>query len=312
MMNAIKSLLPLAALLMGGCISTPTASPAPLGTPTASPIATRAATATGVPTVAPTRAATATAAAPTPVAVPNATPAIAVTPIDARLGCAQDGATYFCRDQALGLSFRYPVAWGRIGRTNLRTSAQSGRAYDLVFDRPPVPPLPVAGGRSRDFAEGRGGLLTDFGGYDKSAPGSLIGLGKDGKCDPAFATCERIQSNVVLALLYVPGRIRCEGGPILVSDPVALVAIDLPNNPNVNGFVFAAPFLSESTLARLNTTIGVTDQGDSTRCGPADVAAYDAMLKDLLMGIQTGRADAATAANVSALRALAQSIAPLP
>ena len=155
-------------------------------------------------------------------------------------------------------------------------------------------------------------MLTDFGGFDKSAPGNLIGLGKDGKCDPAFASCERIQSNVVLALLYVPGPIRCEGGPILVSDPVALVAIDLPTNPNVNGFVFAAPFLSEPALARLNATIGVTAQGDSTRCGPADVAAYDATLKDLLMGIQTGRADTGTTANVAALRALAQSIAPLP
>lgn len=312
MMKAIRSLFTLAALLLGGCVSTPQPTPAPTSTPTAIPVATLAATPTGVPTVAATRAPTATPVLPTPVPAPTATPAIAVTPVDARLGCARDGATYFCRDQALGLSFRYPAAWGRIGRTNLRTSTQSGRAYDLVFDRPPVPPLPVAGGRSRDFAEGRGGMLTDFGGYDKSAPGSLIGLGKDGKCDPAFASCERIQSNVVLALLYVPGSIRCEGGPILVGDPVALVAIDLPNNPNVNGFVFAAPFLSESTLARLNATIGVTAQGDSTRCGSADVAAYDAMLKDLLMGIQTGRADVETMANVSALRALAQSIAPLP
>ncbi len=307
-MKSIKNLIPVAALLLGGCVSTPTAAPVPVSTPTAIP----AATATGVPTAAATRAATATAAPPTAISAPTATPAIAVTPVDARLGCARDGATYFCRDQALGLSFRYPAAWGRIGRTNLRTSAQSGRAYDLVFDRPPVPPLPVAGGRSRDFAEGRGGLLTDFGGYDKSAPGSLIGLGKDGKCDPAFASCERIQSNVILALLYVPGPIRCEGGPILVGDPVALVAIDLPNNPNVNGFVFAAPFLSEPALARLNATIGVTAQGDSTRCGSTDVAAYDATLKDLLMGIQTGRADAETLANISALRALAQSIAPLP
>ena len=311
-MNSIRSLVPLAALLVGGCTSTPTASPAPLGTPTAIPVATPAATATGVPTVAATRTATATSAPPTPVPAPTTTPAIAVTPVDARLGCAQDGAAYFCRDQALGLSFRYPAAWGRIGRTNLRTSTQSGRAYDLVFDRPPVPPLPVAGGRSRDFAEGRGGMLTDFGGFDKSAPGNLIGLGKDGKCDPSFASCERIQSNVFLALLYVPGSIRCEGGPILVSDPVALVAIDLPNNPHVNGFVFAAPFLSKSALARLNATIGVTTQGDSTRCGPADVAAYDATLKDLLMGVQTGRADVETMANVSALRALAQSVAPLP
>jgi hypothetical protein len=307
-MKSIKKLIPIAALLLGGCAATPTAAPAPINTPTAIP----AASATGVPTAAAPRAATATPAPPTAIPAPTATPAIAVTPVDARLGCARDGATYFCRDQALGLSFRYPAAWGRIGRTNLRASAQSGRAYDLVFDRPPVPPLPVAGGRSRDFAEGRGGMLTDFGGYDKSAPGSLMGLAKDGKCDPAFAACERIQSNVVLALLYVPGSIRCEGGPILVSDPVALVAIDLPNNPNVNGFVFATPFLSGSALARLNTTIGVTAQGDSTRCGPADVAAYDATLKDLLMGIQTGRADTETLANVSALRALAQSIAPLP
>lgn len=311
-MKPSRSLVAVAALLLGGCISTPTAAPAPISTPTAIPVATPAATATGVPTVAATRAATVTPAPPTVIPAASATPAIAVTPVDARLGCARDGATYFCRDQALGLSFRYPAAWGRIGRTNLRTSTQSGRAYDLVFDRPPVPPLPAAGGRSRDFAEGRGGLLTDFGGYDKSAPGSLIGLGKDGKCDPAFASCERIQSNVVLALLYVPGKIRCEGGPILVGDPVALVAIDLPNNPNVNGFVFAASFLSESALARLNATIGVTAQGDSTRCGSADVAAYDATLKDLLMGIKTGRADAETAANITALRALAQSIAPLP
>lgn len=311
-MKTINSLVPLAALLLGGCLSIPTVAPMPTSTPPAIPTATAAATATSVPTATSTQAPTATPAPPTAIPAPTATPAIAVTPVDARLGCARDGATYYCRDQALGLSFRYPAAWGRIGRTNLRTSAQSGRAYDLVFDRPPVPPLPVAGGRSRDFAEGRGGLLTDFGGYDKSAPGSLIGLGKEGKCDPAFASCERIQSNVVLALLYVPGPIRCEGGPILVSDPVALVAIDLPNNPNVNGFVFAAPFLSEPALARLNATIGVTAQGDSTRCGPADVAAYDATLKDLLMGIQTGRADAETLANISALRALAQSIAPLP
>jgi hypothetical protein len=70
--------------------------------------------------------------------------------------------------------------------------------------------------------------------------------------------------------------------------------------------------LSKSALARLNATIGVTTQGDSTRCGPADVAAYDATLKDLLMGVQTGRADVETMANVSALRALAQSVAPLP
>lgn len=310
-MKPIRSLVPLAALLMGGCMPTPTAAPTPLGKATAIPIATPAATATVIPAVTATKAATAAPVLPTAVPAPTATPAIAVTPVDARLGCAQDGATYFCRDQVLGLSFRYPAAWGRIGRTNLRASAQSGRAYDLVFDRPPVPPFPAAGGRSRDFSEGRGGMLTDFGGYDKNAPGSLIGLGKDGKCDPAFALCERVQSNVILALLYVPGPIRCEGGPILVSDPVAQVTIDLPNNPNVNGFVFAAPFLSESSLARLNATIGVTAQGDSTRCGPADIAAYDATLKDLLMGVQTGRADVETAANVAALRALAQSIAPL-
>ena len=86
------------------------------------------------------------------------------------LNCSPLGAFTKCMDDVLNIEFEYPTTWGEIEAV-LRTGGYSGYAYDYFFGGKTIAetePL-VAGGRSKDFSEGRGGMSTDFAGYGESA-----------------------------------------------------------------------------------------------------------------------------------------------
>jgi hypothetical protein len=78
-------------------------------------------------------------------------------------------------DETLDIEFEYPIAWGAI-EVDLRAGGYTGYAYDYFFSgtTPAQVGLLAAGGRSKDFSEGRGGMPTDFSGYELITFGSLI------------------------------------------------------------------------------------------------------------------------------------------
>jgi hypothetical protein len=86
-----------------------------------------------------------------------------------KLNCSSLGIFKKCVDDVLNIEFEYPTTWGEI-EAALRTGGYTGYAYDYFFGGKTIgetEPL-VAGGRSIDFSEGRGGMSTDFAGYGNS------------------------------------------------------------------------------------------------------------------------------------------------
>jgi hypothetical protein len=73
------------------------------------------------------------------------------------LNCSPLGTFTKCVDDVLNIEFEYPTIWGEIEAV-LRTGGYTGYAYTYYFGGKTIAetePL-VAGGRSRDFSEGRG------------------------------------------------------------------------------------------------------------------------------------------------------------
>ena len=226
--------------------------------------------------------------------------------------CSSLGAFTKCMDRILGIEFEYPTAWGEIEAV-LRTGGYSGYTYDYYYGGKTIAetePL-VAGGRSKDFSEGRGGVSTDFAGYGESG----LQFKKepcDSKWQDMFPLCQEVAPNVAWMIRFPNANYICNSAPEFYATPVFRIEVNLPDNPTINGFVFEAPFLSEqlsNDVERgLYPLLGVDSNRMPHKCSEADQRAFDTQLLFLMEKIKTQKVDSETQRKLDELLHLAESI----
>ena len=163
------------------------------------------------------------------------------------LDCLPVGVFSRCVDEVLNIEFEYPSSWGEIEAVLMRTGGYAGYAYDYHFGgktHAETEPL-VAGGRSLDFAEGRGGMPTDFGGY-----GHIYAQFKKSACDSRWndsnPVCREVTGDTAWMIRFPNATVMCEGDVgSWTTMPVFRIEVNLLENPTIDGFVFEAPFFSE-------------------------------------------------------------------
>jgi hypothetical protein len=229
-----------------------------------------------------------------------------------KLDCSVLGDFTKCMDEVLGMEFEYPTAWGEIEAV-LRPGGYSGYAYDYYYGGKTIAetePL-VAGGRSKDFSEGRGGVSTDFAGYGKS------GLQyKKESCDPKwqdlFPICQQVAPHVAWLIRLPNANYICNSAPGFYTTPVFRIEVNFPNSEKINGFVFEAPFLSEQLSNEVESSLypllGLDSNMMVYKCSQADQSAFDAQLMLLVEKIKPKQVDTETQRRLDELLHLAASI----
>lgn len=229
-----------------------------------------------------------------------------------KLNCVVNNHSAICVDNLLNIEFDYPINWGEI-ETELRTGGYTGHAYDYYFGGKTIAenePL-VAGGRSIDFSEGRGGMSTDFAGYgDKGL--QFKGEVCDSNWNNVFPICQDVNGNVAWMIRFPKASYICESPPGFYTTPVFRIEVNLPTNSKINGFVFEAPFYSEQFLNQvkddLYPLLGLGSDMLPTKCGELDQLAFDNQLKSFLEKINTRTIDDQTQRKIDELIHLATSI----
>jgi len=252
--------------------------------------------------------------APTSPPLPTLTPLPPPSPIPpniisrVKLNCTPQATFAKCSDDTLKTVFEYPAVWGEI-EAILRTGGDTGYAYSYAFSAlsSEQASLIQAGGRSKDFAEGRGGMVTDFLGYGDSSSQSRCASMKD-----FIPICEEIKSNVVLFMDFPEAKHICDPSPGVLYSPIAIIEINLPDNPTINGFRFVSPFLSESMAEELNAGVrdilGYAPDTGPTKCGSSSQTEFDGRVKELVEGIRANSVDSDTSENINTFKHIAESV----
>jgi len=228
-----------------------------------------------------------------------------------KLNCSLLGKLAKCIDDVLDIEFEYPTIWGEI-EAELRTGGYSGYAYTYYFGGKTIAetePL-VAGGRSINFSEGRGGMSTDFAGYGDA------GMQTRESCDPnlqvLFPICQKLSQNVAWMIRLPNAEYICNSAPGFYTTPIFRIEIDLPDNLKINGFVFEAPFYSEKFFNDVKTELypllGLGSDMIPTRCNEKEQQAFDSKLQVFLDKLTDKSADSETLKNLDELTHLANSI----
>lgn len=229
-----------------------------------------------------------------------------------KLDCLLEDTFTKCVDNVLNIEFEYPTTWNEIEAV-LRTGGYSGYAYDYYYGGKTIAetePL-VAGGRSKDFSEGRGGMSTDFAGYGD------VGLQfKKKACDSiwndSFPICQEVTAGVAWMIQFPNAKYICNSAPGFYTKPIFRIEVNLPNNPTVNGFVFEAPFLSEKLSIQVKNDLypllGLGPDMFPTKCSDADQKAFDAKLIAFVEMINMKTTDRETQRKLDELIHLATSI----
>jgi len=249
--------------------------------------------------------------APSPSSSPHPLPKQPEVISSGRLNCSSLGTFTKCVDDVLNIEFEYPAVWGEIEAV-LRTGGYTGYAYDYFFGGKAIAetePL-MAGGRSIDFSEGRGGMSTDFSGYGDA------GLQKKGSCDSSmndlFPLCQKVEPDVTWMIRFPNAKYICESAPGFYSTPVFRIEVNLPSNLRINGFVFEAPFFSEQFSKQIETDLypllGLGSDMVPTKCDDVNQQAFDAQLKVFIERISNKLADGETLKKLGELTHLATSI----
>ena len=233
-------------------------------------------------------------------------------PPKVKLPCTPQGAFAKCVDETLNIEFEYPIAWGEI-EVDLRVGGYAGYAYDYFFSEitPPQVGLLAAGGRSKDFSEGRGGMPTDFSGYE-----NISSAMRCSQINAFYLLCQEIKPNVVWMIRFPDSEYFCfrvaADAPPPTFNPVVRIEINLPQNPTIQGFVFEAPFLSEELSDELTNDLlpllGRGPHSTAIKCEASDRQAYDNQLQDFIELVQSNSLDDGTIKNLEALMHLAKSI----
>lgn len=243
---------------------------------------------------------------PTREPTPTITPSPTITPTaelpPVRVTCSSDGKTSTCYDQLLRMRFEYPSYWGEI-EAKIDHGWDSGYKYFYSFSNTEwvKQSMLTAGGRSHDFAEGREAFLTDFIGI----PGELDCSSEH--FEPGL--CQQIAPQIILIYEFPQARWVCDPSPGTFYQPRAVLKINLPDNPVINGFVFATNFLSQSVQTELDRILNLTlVPGPPLRCDEAHQAAYDAKVQEIIEAIRAGDLDMESEKNLRFFVRLARSI----
>lgn len=269
--------------------------------------------ATPVPTVTSPAQASETPDVLPPVATATPQPPIA---FDGKLNCVPAGAFTKCADGLLRIEFEYPTAWGSI-TPNLESGLPSmtGSAYEYSFDGNKLAgsTFVLAGGRSRDFSLGRGGIPTDFMGYTPGDPD--WGASCTAIWHEQYALCENIDPNLTWLISFPDADMLClsSGGPGFSPMPAFRLEINLPDNPTINGFVWQVPFISEQFSNQLNSDLypllGLDANTEAvTKCDAESQQKYDAQRAIYLEQIKNRSVEAGTQKNLDELFHLVNSI----
>jgi hypothetical protein len=215
-------------------------------------------------------------------------------------------------DETLGIEFEYPTSWGEI-EVDLRPGDYTGNAYDYFFGEKTMAqsePL-LAGGRSKDFTEGRGGMPTDFFGFDNTP--------SDMRCSQVSAfypICREVKPDVVWMIRFPDSEYFCfrvaMDAPKPTFNPVVRIEINLPQNPIIQGFVFEAPFLSEQLSDDLNndlmSLLGLGPNSAGRKCDDSNRQEFEVHLQGFIELVKTSSLDSSTLENLDVLMNLAMSI----
>lgn len=228
-----------------------------------------------------------------------------------KLNCKQLETFAKCWDETLNIEFEYPISWGEI-ETWMLPGGYTGYRYDYFFGGRTIgeaEPL-LAGGRSKDFSEGRGGMPTDFSGYTSS---------KDRCADVSdlYPICLAIKSDVVWMIRFPDSEDFCY---FIAADvvsktkwqPIVRIEINLPINSTIQGFVFEAPFLSAQLLEQLNSDLlpllGLGSESSTRNCDPSNRQIFDSQVQDYIERVKIKLLDDRTLENLDGLIHLANSI----
>ena len=229
-----------------------------------------------------------------------------------KLNCSPLGTFTKCVDDVLNIEFEYPTIWGEIEAV-LGTGGYTGYAYTYYFDGKTIAetePL-VAGGRSIDFSEGRGGISTDFAGYgDKGL--QYISKACDSEWNDLFPICQELTTGVAWMIRFPNAKYICNSPPGFYTTPVFRIEVDLPNNPKITGFVFEAPLFSEQfdkqVKSELYPLLGLDSDMRPTKCDETNQKVFDSQLKVFIERIISKSADSETLKNLDELIHFATSI----
>jgi len=192
---------------------------------------------------------------------PFATPEVALI-------CEQGEEFTSCEDLILGITFEYSNQWGNL-TSSLSEGGYAGYAYNYVFDSGVT-----AGGRSRDFSEGRGRILTDFYGFSGPIENTVCTW-------PRYqpnAICQEIKPNVVFLVSLPDADEFCDysfGGPLTA------VALEIPHNDFINGFVFIGSALDEERRTELTNSFGPRESETWPQCDEANKKAYNQRAREM-------------------------------
>jgi hypothetical protein len=209
-----------------------------------------------------------------------------------------------CFDDLLQIEFEYPLEWGKI-TASLQEGGQAGYKYNYQFNKT----ISIhAGGRSKDFSEGRERFFTDFSGF--------FGLSKAQRCGEYYdnLSCVNLNSEVYIYYLFSKAAHLCDPGPGVFSQPKILIAVNLPFNETINGFVFVGNLLAGEAgklyQKDLEELIGPWKSPDYHGCDENGISSFDLEMEEFVQRIKERKIGSATLQVVDDWYQLARSIKP--
>jgi hypothetical protein len=245
----------------------------------------------------------------TATSIPTSTPSSVLQKV--KLNCTQLETFAKCWDETLSIEFDYPISWGEI-EALLRPGGSTGFRYDYFFGGRTIgeaEPL-LAGGRSKDFTEGRGGMPTDFSGFTSS-------VDRCTEVSDLYSICQIIKPDVIWMIRFPDSEDFCYFiDADVVSQirwqPVVRIDVNLPRNPTIQGFVFEAPFLSDQLLEQLDSDLlpllGLGSESSSRNCDPSNRQMFDSQVQCYFERVKNKELDDRTLENLDELLHLANSI----
>lgn len=225
-------------------------------------------------------------ATPTPFSIPYTQrdihgEALEVTPVPAAalVTCTPDGDVQSCYDELLDMHFSYPAWMGQIQYTVLRQGSYSGYFYEYIFENYNLhmDNASYAGGRSRDFSEGRGPYYTDQSGFNGQSAESL--------CEAwAAVICQELSPGAIAIGILPQAEWLCGDHMMFRPIPRGILILDLPEHPLINGFAVSFSLLSPEAAAAFYEEW----YSDGMRCQEETKSklalAMDQLRQDLLAG----------------------------
>jgi len=206
------------------------------------------------------------------------------------------------QDEILQVAYDYPTRFGSytsLFRDFSGSPVEAGHLYEYEF----VDPRLEAGGCSLDFSAPREAFITDFRGFGGDSPEDL--------CERYGASiCTSVSDRVVFMILMPEAEVICQGYAFSFFYPLSLVAIDLPDNPQINGFIFAERFLSGYHEEELYAPLGGLGPSGPA-CDAAAQQAFDTRVEEMAARLRFLEVDEETIGTMQSMEHLTRFITPL-